>query len=273
MRQMRSALPIAAAAAAPPPGPAPARHTRARHLRLAASQRRRSANPRCRHRSPFPSPPPSRRRPSAEWRRPCLRRGGGGKTRKGGRAARRGVRAGENAWVGMGKLHTGESFSIAVRFDGTSAAGAEARDMLRRDRPSDTGASLEAPSPPACAARASVALEGRHFRWLSSLTASASCCAWMGARMRARWGRPVARDGQGQGAASAQVRQRSRSSPRSVRVSVCVGVVCGGAYKKTCGVSARARRPLLTVLTSLTMDADTGLRPLKFHQPVSVSIT
>lgn len=195
--------------------------------------------------------------------------------REGGRAARRGARAGENAWVGMGKLHTGESFSIAVRFDGTPAAGAEARDMLRRDRPSDTAASLEGPSPPACAARASVALEGRHFRWLSSLTASASCCAWVGARMRAQWGRPVARDGQGQGAASAQVRQRSRSSPRSVRVSVCVGVVCGGwRIRNRAGLpSARARRPLLTVLTSLTMDADTGLRPLKFHQPVSVSIT
>lgn len=56
---------------------------------------------------------------------------------------------------------------------------------------------------------------------------------------------------------------------------LCVLVWCGGgAYKKTRGLpSASARRPLLTVLTSLTMDADTGLRPLKFHQPVSVSIT
>lgn len=74
-------------------------------------------------------------------------------------------------------------------------------------------------------------------------------------------------------------RQRRCGSARALRhgacVCLCVLVWCGGGrIRKRAGLPlARARRPLLTVLTSLTMDADTGLRPLKFHQPVSVSIT
>lgn len=73
-------------------------------------------------------------------------------------------------------------------------------------------------------------------------------------------------------------RQRRCGSARAPRhgacVCLCVLVWWWGGIRKRAGLpSARARRPLLTVLTSLTMDADTGLRPLKFHQPVSVSIT